>query len=104
MDEQQQKEVFYVLTRLIRGLGSPKTQVRTVYYSVLVVIVSRLLDKSWFNLDSFKDIVDKELTKYDSKAVSIALLMFFQYLKQVLIVNYGKYVTYHCKFNFIGRG
>ncbi|VVC26651.1 Armadillo-type fold,DNA polymerase V,Armadillo-like helical [Cinara cedri] len=68
LDEQQQKEVFYVLTRLVRGLGSPKTQVRTVYYSVLAVIVSLLNDKSWFNLDNFKDIVDKELTKYDSKA------------------------------------
>jgi len=59
-----------VLTRLVRGLGSPKTQVRTIYYSILVVIVSHLTDKPWFNLDHFKNIVDKELTKYDSKAVS----------------------------------
>lgn len=85
MNEQQQKEVFYVLTRLIRGLGSPKTQVRTVYYSVLVVIVTRLLDKSWFNLDNFKDIVDKELTKYDSKAVSIALLLIFSILNKYAV-------------------
>jgi len=70
LDEQRQKEVFYVLTRLVRGLGSPKTQVRTVYYSILVVIVSNLTDKPWFNLDNFKDVVDKELTKYDTKAVS----------------------------------
>ncbi|XP_026809583.1 rDNA transcriptional regulator pol5-like isoform X2 [Rhopalosiphum maidis] len=68
LDEQRQKEVYYVLTRLVRGLGSPKTQVRTVYYSILVVIVSHLTDKPWFNLDYFKNIVDKELTKYDSKA------------------------------------
>lgn len=68
LDEQRQKEVYYVLTRLVRGLGSPKTQVRTVYYSILVVIVSHLTDKPWFNLDNFKNIVDKELTKYDSKA------------------------------------
>lgn len=68
LDEQQQKEVFYVLTRLVRGLGSPKTDVRTVYYSILVVIVSHLTDKSWFSLEKFKDIVDKELTKFDSKA------------------------------------
>ncbi|XP_050437310.1 uncharacterized protein LOC126843678 [Adelges cooleyi] len=68
LDEQQQKEVFYVLTRLIRGLGSPKTQVRTVYYSVLVVVINYLTDKSWFDFHSFKDIVDKELSKYDSKA------------------------------------
>lgn len=101
MDEQQQKEVFYVLTRLVRGLGSPKTQVRTVYYSILMVIVSRLIDKSWFNLDSFKDIVNKELTKYDSKAVSIALFLFFQYYKYILIVNYR---SYDYKLNFLGRG
>lgn len=73
MDEQQQKEVYYVLTRLVRGLGSPKTQVRTVYYSILAVIVNRLADKPWFSLEKFKDIVDKELTRYDSKAVSKTL-------------------------------
>lgn len=70
LNEQQQKEVYYVLTRLVRGLGSSKTQVRSVYFSLLVVIVSRLKDKPWFDLDNFKNIVDKELTKFDSKAVS----------------------------------
>lgn len=74
MDEQQQKEVFYVLTRLVRGLGSPKEQVRIVYFSILVVIVSQLTKKPWFSLERFKDIVDKELTKYDSKSVSIKYL------------------------------
>ncbi|XP_050532130.1 uncharacterized protein LOC126900458 [Daktulosphaira vitifoliae] len=68
LDEHQQKEVFYVLTRLVRGLGSPKTQVRTVYYSILVVIINYLSDKEWFKFENFKDIVDKELSKYDSKA------------------------------------
>lgn len=59
-----------MLTRLVRGLGSPKAQVRAVYYSILVVILSRLNDKTWFNLDKFKDIVDKELSQHCSKSVS----------------------------------
>ncbi|KAL4148695.1 hypothetical protein QTP88_002866 [Uroleucon formosanum] len=68
LDEQEQKEVFYVLTRLVRGIGSSNSQVRKVYYSLLAVILGKLIDKPWFNLDNFKNVVDKELTKYDSKA------------------------------------
>jgi len=86
LDEQQQKEIFYVLTRLVRGLGSPKTQVRTVYFSILVVIVSQLTNKPWFNLDNFKNVVDKELTKYDSKAVSTCC-GFANFVKKIVILN-----------------
>lgn len=62
------KEVTYTLGRLVQGLGSPRAHIRKCYFSTLVSILSNC-GRSFgpVTLIYFKSIIDKHLSKFESK-------------------------------------
>lgn len=68
------KEVTYVLKRLIQGLGSPRAYIRKNYFATLTLLLSNSNFCSCpLALQYFKEIVDKQLGKYESKGVCLLI-------------------------------
>ncbi len=66
------KEVTYTLQRLIQGLGSPRAPIRKCYFATLVSMLSNWNStRNSITLNYFKSIIDKQLTKFESRGVRI---------------------------------
>lgn len=73
------KEITYTLKRLIQGLGSSRVPIRKSYFATLVLLLSN--SNFYFGpitLEYFKEIVDQQLSKYDSKGVRLEINVKFE--------------------------
>lgn len=65
------QEVEYMLRRLIQGLGSARAFIRKNYFATLTSILSQWnFSHSQITLSYFKSLIDKHLSKFESKGVS----------------------------------
>lgn len=61
------------MRRLIQGLGSPRAYIRKCYFATLVSILSNGVGSYGpLTLTYFKSIIDKQLSKFESKGVSVS--------------------------------